>query len=270
MAGADRLLRVLGGVLFAEYRWGLAVAYLDVAVLDQVENAFGLLCAGPDPLGIDGRGVPGLPERVVPLTELRDLLLDRGRVPTESRDAAWSVIVRRAQCEGPAWVVGVTGMALPRLRTVTRRLATPCPGQAADIAAEVLTGFVTALRRVDPDAGGVISRLGWAAYRAGLSARTIPDPLVPAHTARIEPAPPPAPAGHPDVVLARAVASGVITRAEAELIGVTRLEDVSLAEVARRAGARVDTVKHRRQRAERRLVTAIRSGNLSEPCPRAA
>ncbi|MGC4744774.1 hypothetical protein ACLQ28_03785 [Micromonospora sp. DT201] len=47
---------------------------------------------------------------------------------------------------------------------------------------------------------------------------------------------PPTPYGHPDLVLVRAVRLGVITVAEAELIGGTFLEDVSLAAYAERSG----------------------------------
>ena len=70
---------------------------------------------------------------------------------------------------------------------------------------------------------------------------------------------------HPDLVLARAVAAGVLSAEEAELIGTTYLEDVSVAEYADRAGVSRWSVYKRRRAAETRLVEAIRSGALSDP-----
>ena len=66
------------------------------------------------------------------------------------------------------------------------------------------------------------------------------------------------------MVLARAVAAGVITAAEAELIGATRLEDVSVAGYAQRLGKAPKAVYKARDRAEERLVAAIHRGVLSD------
>jgi hypothetical protein len=71
-------------------------------------------------------------------------------------------------------------------------------------------------------------------------------------------------AGHPDLVLARAVTAGVITAFEAELIGATRLEGVSVAGYAQGLGKAVKAVYKARDRAEERLVAAIRAGVLSD------
>lgn len=73
-----------------------------------------------------------------------------------------------------------------------------------------------------------------------------------------ESAPPPPPYGHPDLVLAEAVAAGVITTAEAQLIGATRLDGVSTEVMAARLGTSVDGVRKRRVRAEGRLVAVLR------------
>jgi hypothetical protein len=59
-------------------------------------------------------------------------------------------------------------------------------------------------------------------------------------------------------VLARAVKAGVITVAEAELIGATRLEDADLLVFALAEGCPIDTIRHRRTRAEGRLVRFLR------------
>ena len=72
--------------------------------------------------------------------------------------------------------------------------------------------------------------------------------------------PPHRPWGHPDLVLADAVLEGVISADDAELIGSTRLEDQNLKQAARVRGITHAAARHRRSRAERRLVEYLASG----------
>ena len=65
--------------------------------------------------------------------------------------------------------------------------------------------------------------------------------------------------------LARAVAAQIVSAADADLIAVTRLEDVSVADYADRTGQAVTTVYKNRARAEARLAAAIRSGWTADP-----
>ena len=58
----------------------------------------------------------------------------------------------------------------------------------------------------------------------------------------------------PDLVLGRAVAAGVVSVEEAELISATRIGDAHLPALAAAEGVAADTVRHRRRRAEWRLV----------------
>ena len=69
--------------------------------------------------------------------------------------------------------------------------------------------------------------------------------------------PPPHPWGHPDFVLARAVAHGVLSGYEAELIAATRLEEATLTDLAQRWGLPRATLAGDRARAEARLVEAL-------------
>jgi predicted DNA-binding protein (UPF0251 family) len=62
------------------------------------------------------------------------------------------------------------------------------------------------------------------------------------------------PWGHPDFVLARAVAEGAITGDEAELIGSTRLEDYTLEAAAADTGISVTALQRARAHAEARLL----------------
>ena len=118
--------------------------------LDSVDFAFRALIEGPAPLALDGRSISTeLPQRRIPLDELKRAgavaPLDRSC----HRDAAWAELVRRARHGGPSWVVGAVGVALPGLRRAAGRLTRGYHGDTADIDAEVLTGFLAAVRTID-------------------------------------------------------------------------------------------------------------------------
>jgi DNA-directed RNA polymerase specialized sigma24 family protein len=81
----------------------------------------------------------------------------------------------------------------------------------------------------------------------GLRARPAPAAPPPA------PAPPEATSGDVEVLLARAVRGGALSREEARLILETRIYGVPLASIAAR-GAPYDALRIRRRRAERRLL----------------
>ena len=136
---------------------------------DAADTAFRLLCAGPQPLALHASKVAaGLPDRPVPLDELRVLLLHPS-TSARARNLVWAELVRRARVGGPAWMVGLAGIAMPGLRRAAGSLAA-YRGEAADLQAEVLTGFLAAVRALDLDdleSVPLASRLCWAAWRAG-------------------------------------------------------------------------------------------------------
>ena len=70
--------------------------------------------------------------------------------------------------------------------------------------------------------------------------------------------------GHPDFVLARAVAEKVITADEAELIGSTRLEDHPLATAAAQRGLSYAAAAQARRRAEHRLAAYLSADTRRE------
>jgi hypothetical protein len=153
--------------------------------------------------------------------------------------------------------VACVGVALPGLTGLAAELCAPFAGDRTEIDAEVLAGFLAELATVDADTPGIFSRLRWAAYRAGLAAvRAALDRDIPIEDG-FHSQPPPPPFRHPDFVLVRAVADGVISDAEADLIGVTRLEDVTLATYARARGLHPTACKAARLRAEYRLVAYL-------------
>ncbi len=179
--------------------------------LDTARTAFDWLVTGPAPVSIDGRLFPGMPPRRVPLHEVRDRLLHR-RCPQATRDAVWAHLVLRSRTEGATWTVGCVGVALPALTRTAARLSARFAGDVTDIHAAVLTGFLAELAHLDLRKPRIMLRLRWAAYRAGHTA--VRDALTaprPAGTGLGSAAPAP-PSGHPDFVLARAVADGVLDR----------------------------------------------------------
>jgi hypothetical protein len=233
-------------------------------VFDVLESVFVSLCRGPSaPLVLPGRMFAPGRRRRVQLAEARELLLWPGRMDPDARDAVWAVLVRRAQSGDPAWVVGAAGVLAPALRRAADRLHAGYPGDWEDIDAEVLAGFLTALHTIDPDSGLVASRLRWAGYRAGAALRHRDTDAAHRRAVGMEAAAPPRPWGHPDFVLAAAVTAGVITAAEAQLIGDTRLGGVRLEDAAAARGIRRNTLVARRRRAERRLVAGLDSGQVS-------
>ena len=141
------------------------------SILDAVDTAFAALTREPAPLSLDldELGVsPGndtdTPGGVIALPALQTWLLRHPRAYTV-RDAVWGELIRRARLDDPAWVLAATAMAMPALRRYAGQLRTGWPGDAHDLDAEILTGFLSALRdRVDlvrpaPYAAPVCSRL---------------------------------------------------------------------------------------------------------------
>ena len=139
--------------------------------LDAADAAFRLLATGPRPLALHAsRLAAGLPDRPVPLDELRVLLLHPA-TSAAARNKVWAELVRRARTGGPAWVIGLTGIALPGLRRAVASLTAAYRGDPADLQSEVLTGFLAAMRGLDLDdldagAAGVPAVLGGLARRA--------------------------------------------------------------------------------------------------------
>lgn len=231
--------------------------------LDIARSTFTWLVTGPNPVSLNGRLFPDLPDRQIALDEVRDRLLAR-RCPQRTRDAVWAHLVLRARAEGATWTVAAVGVALPALTSVAATLSNRFAGDPADVHAEVLRGFLAALAVVDLRRPRIMLRLRWAAYRSGhralVEALDGPTPVAPGFRST----PPHPPWGHPDLVLARAVADGVLTRTEADLIGATRLEEVSVADWAVRHQTGEWAVYKARKRAELRLAAYLRDAIADE------
>lgn len=235
--------------------------------LDIARRAFDALVRGPHPVSLNGRDVPGLPPRPMRMDQVRELVVHR-RCPQALRDRIWWHLAMRSRSEGGTWTVACTGVALPALITIATRFSARNRLDTVDLHAAVLTGFLSGLAEIGLERPGIMNRLRWAAYRSGHAAlhealdAPRPDPAVDVskatkrqHAPRNE--------GHPDLVLARAVADGVLAPHEADLIATTRIDGHRLTRVAADRGVSYEALKKTRARAERRLA-----GHLAGPCSR--
>ena len=232
--------------------------------LDAADAAFRLLAAGPQPLAVHASQLAeGLPDRPVPLDELRVLLLHPA-TSARARNRVWAGLVRRARTGDPAWVIGLTGIALPGLRRAVASLTSAYRGDPTDLQSEVLTGFLAAVRGLDLDDLEEIplaSRLCWAAWRAGQAlACADADYAGRRRSLSVWRDGPDLPWGHPDFVLAAAVRCGILTKGQAGLIGRNRLEGVPLSQIAAEQNVSHGTLCNRRKRAEKAIADAIRDG----------
>lgn len=233
-----------------------AIVRFEPSPFAALERAFASLVTGPGSLAVDGSQIVGLPERSVPLGELRARLLHPS-TRYATRDGALSAVVALAQRRGGPWTVGLAGMLLPGLRRAALPLVRACPAKAADIEAEMLAGLLAALSEARVERGRLA---GWLTGRAFDAAKSLvraeaAEQARPAH--RPVPAAPPKGYGHPDLVLLAAVAAGVICADDAELIGATRLGGVDLADAAVAWGLTYAAAGRRRARAERALVAHL-------------
>ncbi|MFI6634758.1 hypothetical protein ACIBI7_38245 [Nonomuraea fuscirosea] len=189
--------------------------------LDTAETSFRLLTTGPGSLSLDCTTLaPGLPRGPIVLLTLRELLTS-AEVTDDSRDAVWRELVVRARRSGPSWTVATVGMAMPPLRRIALALSRDLPcGDPVDIDIAVLAGFLRGLHRVDPQLTGIRPRLCEAArYSGERTRRYLIDRAQPG-----EPPAAPRPWYHPEVVLIDAIADGVLSEHEADLISLTRLK----------------------------------------------
>lgn len=191
--------------------------------------------------------------RPTDLAELRALLLD-GTLAREVRDRVWRQVIREAR-DNEEWMVAALGLAMPALRSCAKQL---CEGldrhQADEVRAELVAGFVAAVRQVNESWYRLPWMLRCRALRAGLRARKAlqGEQAVKPHRDDGPPC-----SGSPDEVLERAVARGLLRREEADLIGRTRLEGASLVSVAREQGLTYWRLAKIRSRAEQRLARGL-------------
>jgi hypothetical protein len=242
--------------------------------LDAVDTAFAALTTGPDPLSLDLGQLAGMsghdndvPHGVTALPALRRWLLTHPRAYTV-RDTVWRELTRRARLDGPAWVIAATALAMPALRRYAGQLRTGWAGDAYDLDAEILTGFLTALRdRVDLTRPAPYAALCKAAWRAGFELRRR-DGAEAIPVADVEhvtgPRTPKLPYGHPDLLVRRAVELGIVDACDERPYIDLRLGHRAIEPIAARLGLEVDTLRRRVERIDTRIAEALAAGLLSE------
>ena len=114
---------------------------------DTLEKTFRLLVTGPRPIALEGGVVVGLPQRLIPLDELKAILLHPS-TSYQVRDETLAELVHRAR-DSESWMVGLAAVVLPGVRSVVWSLVQACPDKAEDIEAETLAGLVAAIRDID-------------------------------------------------------------------------------------------------------------------------
>ncbi len=242
--------------------------------LDAVDAAFAKLTCDPDPLWLDLDQLSDplgddndLPGGVIALPALQQWLLKHPRAYTV-RDAVWRELIRRARLDGPEWVVAATALAMPALRRYAGQLRTGWAGDAYDLDAEILTGFLTALRdRVDLVRPAPYAALCKAAWRAGYELRqrdgaeAIPVDNLEHVTG---PRTPKRPYGHPDLLVRRAVELGIVDACDEQPYIDLRLGRRAVEPIAARLGIATDALRRRVERIDERIADALADGMLTE------
>jgi DNA-directed RNA polymerase specialized sigma24 family protein len=229
--------------------------------LAVVETGFVRL--SPTHLTLRGTDVhPWLQNRIYSLYELRDVLMDEG-TPHDVRDAVWRHTIRAARLSQD-WMVGALGLCLPVLRSTAGRA---CRGLTADgvdtVESAIVSEVIHRVRTINLDYARLVWYLTRPAHRVALSARRHEQQApIPTEDSGQQEALDAGVQASPDLLLVSAVRVGVLSQAEARLIARTRLENTPLAEVAEQAGVPYKTLAKRRERAEARLIAAVRSGDV--------
>ncbi|WP_326564417.1 hypothetical protein [Micromonospora peucetia] len=242
--------------------------------LDAVDTAFAQLTCDPAPLSLDLDTLAdqlddtaGLPGGVIALPALRQWLLAHPGAYTV-RDLVWRELIRRARVEGPAWVIAAVALAMPALRRYAGRLRTGWAGDAHDLDAEILTGFLSALRdRVDLAKPAPYAALCMAAWRAGheLRQRDGAEAMPVDNLEHVTgPRTPKRPYGHPDLLVRRAVELGIVDGCDEQPYIDLRLGRRAIEPIAALVGLEVDTLRRRVERIDNRIAEALAAGVLTE------
>jgi hypothetical protein len=236
--------------------------------LAAADAAFAVLTCEPAPLTLDLDTFDpdaGLPGGVMTLPALRDWLLAHPRAYT-ARDEVWRELVRRARLNGPAWVIAAVGMAMPALRRYAGQLCAGYAGDPSDIDAEILTGFLTALRdRIDLAKDAPHAALCRAAWRAGFTLRQQAHEYTPVDDVEhvTGPRTPMVPYGHPDLLVQRAVGLGILDKEDEQPYIDVRLGRRAIEPIAARLGITADALRMRLGRIDIRITEALTSGVLT-------
>lgn len=226
--------------------------------LQALDAAFMTLARGPRPLTLPAADFTDEPtDHLVPVDEVRARLVHPSCDPGV-RQRIWTAAVRRARQGDQAWTTVVAGLAVPALCKVLTRLPRLPHLEQEEVEQEMLTALLDELTRVDPADPMLGHRLILAADKAGhrlaYRARTAPrhEPELSDETAATAPGPHEASGTEYDV-LVRAAEAQVIEWMDAHVIARTRLNGISVRQVAKEWGISRRELFRRRAAAESRL-----------------
>ncbi|MDE3721432.1 sigma-70 family RNA polymerase sigma factor [Nocardiopsis sp. N85] len=234
---------------------------MNLSLLSEIESGF--VAMAPAHLSLHGAHVhPLLEERTYSLYELRGVLVAQA-TPNQLRDAVWRHTIRRARLSQD-WMVGALGLAMPMLRSAVRQASRGLDKDSAEsLEAEVVTAAIRQIRVVTVEHSGLGYFLLCRVRRAAMGERKRAVATVArqvwGRAQEVDFEAVPDAARSCESVLEAAVRAGTLSAGEAELIARTRLEGVSLVALSTETGAAYKTLAKRRQRAEARLATALRS-----------
>ncbi len=238
--------------------------------LSAAASAFATLTCDPNPLSIDLAPLAvafpeaGLPGGVWPLPELSAWLQEH-RDSYDARDIVWRELIRRARAHGREWLIAAVGMAMPALARYAAELAAMYRGERDDIDAEILTGFLAALRRIDLDRTAPHAALCMAGWRAGHDLVMQAREYLPVDDVEhvTGPRTPRVPYGHPDLLVQRATRIGVVDEVDEQPYIEVRLGGKPIEPIADRLGISVDALRMRLGRIDDRIADALASGMLT-------
>ncbi|KIH96396.1 hypothetical protein LP52_25275 [Streptomonospora alba] len=211
---------------------------------------------------LDCMGITGAPRTSLSAADLAAWLPE---ATAEATDEVWRRLITRTRSGEAAWTVIAAGLALPGLYAARNRMCRGLGADVADLEAEMLSALLAQMRALDLGPRAVCGRLVYAVRKAGQRYRYMHDQQRrrerPHQDARREAALPGA--RGPVTVLAEAVAGGVLTSQEAELVARTHLERHRLTAVARELGLSYTTARRRRKRACARLAETIQDGKAA-------
>jgi DNA-directed RNA polymerase specialized sigma24 family protein len=238
------------------------------SALRAADLAWAALTCDPDPMTLDTADLEaghGMPAGRMPLPELRTWLLGHPYAYA-ARDAVWRELMLRARLRGPEWTIAAVGMAMPALINAAARLGTGYRGDTDDLEAEILTGFLQALRdHLDLTRQAPYASACFAAWRAGLAHRREHQSYIPVDDIElvISSRLPQLPYGHPDLLVERAAAMRLIDPDDVQPWIDVRLGRRAIEPIAAARGLSVDTLRMRLARADLRVAEALAEGALT-------